>query len=184
MEIKIDISGIDEVKAMMNEKVVRQALRSTINKVQTTGYKRARDEVRNVFAINDRDLRQFVKVEKATGNKLEATIYIKAANAPVIMFGAKQTKRGVTVKIRKDRGRKLIKGAFIKRIYGEKVNVYKRKGKGRFPVRMIDTANPAVMFEHEGFKGFEMEVKGKAQRTFKHEFEFYMQRAISNGTAK
>lgn len=71
-------------------------------------------------------IRAAMKIIKATYSKPVAIIRVKGARTPLISFGARQTKRGVSVKVRT---KKFIKGAFIATMPSGHKGVFWRTGK-------------------------------------------------------
>lgn len=61
----------------------------------------------------------------------------------VMLFSAKQTKKGVTVRIKKSGGRKLIKHAFIG---NQGRTMFMREGTKRLPIKSVKTVDVPQMF--------------------------------------
>ncbi len=177
MQLDFELKGVDKVIARLNDDIVRKALVRTLNEVQRSAFKASRKEIRKVYAVKDGDIRKTTRIERANKSTLRATLFIKGKQMPIMYFGARQVKKGVSVKIKKNGGRKLIKGAFIGKVFEDKVNVYKRKGRKRFPLETVTTTSMPQMFGKEGAKAFEYDVNEKFTRRFKHHFDFYIGKA-------
>ncbi|MDP2690547.1 MAG: hypothetical protein Q8P48_10625, partial [Deltaproteobacteria bacterium] len=88
-------------------------------------------------------------------------------------FDARRTNKGVTVKVRKSSGRKVVQGAFMpERIKG----VYKREGKGRFPIKRLYGPDVPGMVSTVGMEAAEQVIDEKADKILTHEFEWEMRK--------
>ena len=95
----------------MEEKATIRAL----NRAGDQSVTAASREIRRVYNISAGRARQQIKVRnRAQHGKLYFTIRIFSRRIPLIEFGARQTKRGVTVAVRKG-ARKLIRTPLLRR---------------------------------------------------------------------
>jgi hypothetical protein len=137
-------SNIDRIRlqfANMTGGMEEKATIRALNRAGDQSVTAASREIRRVYNISAGRARQQIKVRnRAQHGKLYFTIRIFSRRIPLIEFGARQTKRGVTVAVRKG-ARKLIPHAFITtmgsghrgvfvRAYGGKGNPVFRFGRG------------------------------------------------------
>jgi hypothetical protein len=117
--------GVDAPKKLKRETAI--ATNYTAKEVQ----KGLAKEIGKELATTQKEIRKTIEITaKATANRLSATVTQRQTKRlPLRVFGARQTKKGVSVRISKREGRKVIPGAFIVKSYGG--NVYRRPGTGR-----------------------------------------------------
>jgi len=151
----------------------QKAIVRTANKLLVRGRKVTTQEVRKVYNIKASLLKDRIVMKRASKNNLFAYLAIKGRKLRLILFGAKQTSKGVTVRVKKTEGRKLIRSAFI-RARGSKEHVWRRLGKERLPIEPLFTVSPAKMFEKEGERAFRQMVEKEFGPMFKHELDFYL----------
>ena len=105
------------------DKAIVRALNKTIRPVATAGIRVMAKEMR----VPQKAIRKHSHIRKATFQQKRATITMSGRRIPIMTFGARQTKRGVTYKGRSG-GRQLIPGAFIATMPSGHVGVFKRTG--------------------------------------------------------
>jgi predicted transcriptional regulator len=129
-----------------------QAARA-INRALASGQTVGVREVARDLKLRQADVRKFVKVEPATKFKLLGRIYASAKRLPVILFGARQTRSGVTART----AQRTYPGAFIATmgsghtgVFMRKTPTRSRKGKPRgspaLPIRELFTVSIAHVF--------------------------------------
>ena len=155
------------------ENAFKQAAVAAINRAIVTARAAATRKVREVYAIKSSDLKKYVSIKRASYSKHEAIVDIRGRKIPIIHFGAKQTKRGVSVRIKKAEGRKVIPGAFIK-----KGQVWRRVGKARMPIKPLFTVAPAKMFELHAIKIFQEIAQQEFAKNFSREVDFRLGKII------
>lgn len=92
-----------------SEKYVARALNRTASGTQTDTVKQIRIDLN----LKAKDIRDTMKIAKASKQKQTASVASSGARVPLIDFGARQTKKGVTVKVKRSGDRFLIKHAFL-----------------------------------------------------------------------
>lgn len=172
--------SLDALKSSARERVVAAAL----NKVAEKAKVELRRQITAEFAIKAGDVRSQVRIKKASakGSQLWAEIEAFPRNRGkrsrnVILFGAKQTKLGVTVQIKKSGGRKLIRHAFIG---NQGRTVFVREGKSRLPINPFETIDVPQMFNTRRINA---NVIAKIKRDLPVELERAMAAAIARGWA-
>lgn len=128
-----------------------QAINRTADRLRT----QAGREVRAVYNVTLRGVRQASKIDKARAGSKYPRAEVSFSGRPInlVEFGAKAKNPwnepgrahkpggGVTVKIKRAGGRKLIKGAFLTTLVGGpnagKQGAFRRTGAGRYPIRFL-----------------------------------------------
>jgi hypothetical protein len=115
--IEVDVRhDLRQVAARFSGQVraqMRPAIARALNRTATSVRAGTGREIRKVYNIKQGSVRAQIKITRATRNELEARVTASGRPIPLIEFGARQTKRGVTVKVKRRGGRKLIPGAFV-----------------------------------------------------------------------
>ena len=111
---------------------VARALNHTAAKAQTAVSR----EIRKVYNIKARDVRKAMRRSRARATHLEARIDLSGAPLPLLAFGARATKTGVSVAIKLGE-RKRIERAFVQKMPSGHEGVFARGGyqRGQFQFR-------------------------------------------------
>jgi hypothetical protein len=89
-----------------------KAIPRALNKTATTARAQAAREIRATgYGIKVNEIKNAISIRRATSAELTAILRVNGRPIPLIKYGAKQTKAGVSVAVLN--GRKLIKSAFI-----------------------------------------------------------------------
>jgi hypothetical protein len=115
--------------------LVNAAAVRALNRTATTVRAEASRQIRGRYSLKAGTVRKQLRIERATRNRLTSAVIASGAPIPLVEFGARQTKKGVTVKVTKTR--KLVKGVFIARMKSGKVGVFERLGSKRLPIREL-----------------------------------------------
>ncbi len=87
-----------------------RAINDTLKALRASAVRKIRERLN----IKAKDIRDRIFLTRATRNKLEGRFTVTGERRlPVFLFGAKQTKKGVTYKIKKGESRKLVPGAWV-----------------------------------------------------------------------
>lgn len=92
-------------------------------------------QIRGRYNLRAGTVRDQIRIVRASRQRLTVDVIASGAPIPLVEFGARQTKKGVTVRVTKQR--KLVKGVFIARMKSGKVGVFERLGKARLPIREL-----------------------------------------------
>ena len=160
------MARLDLNKALLT--AARRTVNKLIRKAKTVGVRSSRE----LYNIKAKDLNRSIKLSRARGSRLEATIQVRGGRIKVYYFGAKQTRKGVTVRIRRDRGRKLIRSAFIQTMPTGSIGVFRRKKGARLPIETVTTISAAQMFEQAAVEAIEKMLKADGSAIMQHEIEF------------
>lgn len=134
------------------ERVMRAAKRAGRDALRTAKTD-AKREIRTRKAIRParaaKSIRVFSPAGVQTLEGLEWGVRVYGNGFPLIDYGARQTKKGVSVKINVGK-RVLIKSAFIATMANGHRGVFVRKGKTRFPIKELYSSTPADVFRDKG----------------------------------
>jgi len=131
----------------------RKAAGRAINKIGVKARKQVLQMVTREVAVKQKDLRQNnVRLTRASRDRLYAVLSITGRRIPLMDFGARQVKRGVTYRISRSGGRKRIANAFVKTMPSGHEGVFKRLGQPRLPIReLMGPSVPAVVRNVQSF---------------------------------
>lgn len=112
VEIKSNIEDVRRRFATLAKDVEEKATVSALNRTATTVRAAAVREIRKEYpGLKAGGIRDELAITRATRARLEATVTLRGSRIPLINFGARQTRRGVSVQVK--RGRTIIPHAFI-----------------------------------------------------------------------
>jgi hypothetical protein len=114
---------------------VRRVIPRALNRTATSARSRVVKGIAAEINLRQKDIRRGVTVDRAKPTRHVARITIKGRRVPLIKFGARQTRKGVTARVRKRGGRELHPGAFIATMPTGHVGVFERKRRSRLPIR-------------------------------------------------
>lgn len=136
VQIKFDERALQRVKDQLRDfpRALPRVMKTGINKTARKGRTRVVRKLAENIKIKQAQIRKRVIPTWATLHKWQAILAISGRRIPLMHFGARQTKKGVTYMINKKTGRKLLPGAFIAEMPSGHKGVFKRKGKARLPI--------------------------------------------------
>jgi len=159
IEVKVDDRKLKQVYRDL-KKVPRdmgKLMYRAIDKTAKNSRKQIVDRIANEIALKKKDIRDSIHYDKPSYTRWSARLDVYTNRIPLIKFGAKQTKKGVSYRIEKSGGREKIKSAFITEmpIRGKKQTkrhegVFKRTGKERLPIRELLGPSLGHVFENAG----------------------------------
>lgn len=129
--------GLRELPQRLRGSAVRRALKRSLGTVRTEAVRLVRGEVASLRAKTVRDQ---MTIELAASGT-EGDVVIRARPVPLIEYGARPTKLGVTVQVK--RGRRLVRHAFIATMKTGHRGVFRRVGRRRLPIKEL--YGPAVI---------------------------------------
>jgi len=109
-------------------KVMSRALNRTATEARTKTSRMLAGEI----GLKVKDVRERITLSRASYRNWRSSIKISRRRIPLIRFGAKQTKKGVTYK--KAGERVLIRHAFVTTMASGHTGVFKRKFSSRLPI--------------------------------------------------
>ena len=165
------------------QRAMRNANRSTINKVLAKARTATSKAVRDIYNIKAGDLNKVIKIRRASNQRLQGVISVRTSKTSLIKFAArprKVNKRiGVTVKVKKSGSRKLVKGGFIGTAKGTTAQqIFVRRDKARLPIDKRFTLSVSDMVQIEGEKALNETIKKDLPRIQKSELNEYIRREV------
>lgn len=154
-------------------KVITRALNKTIKPVEVLAVRAMAKDLR----ITQKNVRQAVKLHRATWSNRRAVIHVTGRRLPIMDIGARQTRRGVTYKGRGG-GRKLIPGSFITTMLSGHQGVFKRMGKSRLPILELHGASiPHVFIQTHLQNALDRKAAEGWDKNIKHELKWFIKNA-------
>lgn len=129
-----NIARIRNQLGVIRREVVDKATVRALNKTGGVARTAASREIRQAgYNIAAKSVKDHIELKRARPGELRATVRASGRPMPLIAFGARQTRAGVSVKVKE--GRKLIKGAFIATMPTGHKGVFNRVGNRHKRVR-------------------------------------------------
>ena len=151
--IRIDVRGLDgalEKLSGLRAEIRDRALPAALNRTADKGRAEMVRAITAEFAIKAGDVRAQVSVRRASAKWQHWQATLQAfgkrrgrRSRNVMLFGARQTKTGVSVLIKRAGGRKIIKSAWIG---NQGRTVFQRIGRARLPIQGVETIDVPQMF--------------------------------------
>jgi hypothetical protein len=139
--MSVKLEGVKEALEMYDPKIVKQAIRSTLDKTATQVKQDIVEDVSTNYNIKAKEVRDAITVYRTKANDLKSEVVINSGHLQLVAyFKALQNRAGVVANISR-RGLTTIKGAFInpgQTWHGSLM----RKGKARYPLKTI--AGPTI----------------------------------------
>jgi len=169
LKMNLELKGVDKFLEELDAKKFKQAMRSTVDKTATFAKKALADEIVSEYNVKRGDVLNKMTVKRTTINELRSILRITSAKFSKIYFNARQTGRGVLANISRKKI-EFMPSAFIQTMKTGHRDVFKRKTKNRFPIKVMK--GPSVP---DLAKAIEARVKDKINNfmrtTFKNEIE-------------
>ena len=178
MNISVELRGYEQLKAVLSPDVYKKAATRSINRAAKSAFNAGSKEIRKHYALKARDIKEETKIKKASWTNIEAVVRIVSKDRISLKrFGARQTKKGVSFRIKKGGKRSLIRSAFI--VDSLNSNVFKRKGKNRFPIKAMKAdLSAAELFDHDPIrKVVDAAASETMQKEFSRNWEYYAAKA-------
>lgn len=129
MTLTLNQIDVDSVKKMLGdcktapEKVISRALNKTMTGIKTD----ASTEIRAILNAKKADVDDTFRVTSASVAAMSCKFVSTGKPLPLMTFGARNTKKGVSVQVKKTSARKVISGAFIATMKSGHKGVFWRK---------------------------------------------------------
>lgn len=171
--MRFEVKGLKELQDALDPKRYKKIATRVLNKLGSQTKTAVSREVRNTYNIKRDRLNAGFYMKRATWENMAVLLRYKGRTPGLQHFDARRTNKGVTMKVRKAGGRKVVRGAFMpERIIG----VYRREGKGRFPIKRLYGPDVPGMVSTVGLEAAEKIIDEKADRILTHEFEWEMRK--------
>lgn len=129
--LKIDLAPeIGQLRrefANVSPKVFAMALSRALNHVGAKARTESSRDIRKVYKIPAKNIKEDIKLIRATTKKLSAQLHSRGNPLPVVAFSPSQTRKGVTIRV--GNTRKLLRSAFIVNLKNGHKGVF---AKGRY----------------------------------------------------
>jgi hypothetical protein len=177
--------ALDGLKQDIALRATASALTKTVAQAKTAMSK----EIRAEFVLPASKVNQSLRVSRARAARGSASMEVSLSSISkpgvrslnLAHFNAKQTSKGVSFKVRRDGPRKVIPGAFL--INGGKT-VMIRMGKGRLPIKALQTIEVAQMFNTKRINAKVLAmIYAKLPAIFANEVRFFTNRFNAGGGA-
>lgn len=173
----ITFRGLDEARAALGDQIINRAISSTINKVATQTRTAISKEVRTVYNVKAKAVKDATTLRRARVGDNEAFVFGTGKRIPLRDFGARQTRIGVTVKVKKAGGRKRLPSAFVVQSIGG--NVFLRETRRRLPIRkLVGPAIPQMITSPDVIQRILDNAETISPRIFESELQFRIRRAL------
>lgn len=158
---------------------------AALNRLARTARTRVSEEIRQGYNIKKKDIDPYIHIEKSTSRTLRAKVTMKRVKIALGAFLPRTTKRiagiaskygGVLVEVKKG-NKQLIENAFVAKMrFGS--GIFKRKGKGRGPVKFLYGPAAAELFGGKHIRRIIAElINTKFPDILRHEIQFRLNRA-------
>jgi hypothetical protein len=142
--VRLDVrSNIERVTAEFSAQASNAVPIATYRAINRSVDKTATEtsrEVRKIYNLRDRAVKQAMSKRYASRYRLFGTVTLEGARIPLVEFAARWRQGqpvGATVQVKVAGGRKPIRGAFIAAAKGGAVQVFRRVGRSRLPIRSL-----------------------------------------------
>jgi hypothetical protein len=126
------------------------------------------------MGVTAKVVRDRLKLQKATPDRLEAVLRITGKRLPLLALAARETKAGVTYR-GPGGGRKTLKHAFIATVRSGHVAVWKRRGRARLPIsEKFGASLPYVAIKQKILQA----TRDVGQESFRKNLEHELARAL------
>ena len=168
------------------QRALRNANRSTINKVLAKARTATSKAVREVYNIKAGELNKVIKLRRASNQRLQGVISVKTRKTSLIKFAARPRKinkrLGVTVKVKRTGARKLVMekyGGFIGTAKGTTAKqIFIRQEDSRLPIDKKFTLSVSQMVERAGETELNKTIQKDLPRIQKSELNEYIRREL------
>jgi hypothetical protein len=115
MQIAVDATDLRHAELMLDgvKDAIPRVLMRSINRTVDGTVTDAAKEIAQVVNLPQRIIKANLRKQKASIDRVQGAVVSKGRPVPLIHYGARQTRKGVTVLVKKGRPRSLIKQAFI-----------------------------------------------------------------------
>lgn len=151
--VRVDAAGVRRALAGLSDATSSRAIVRALNRAVDAGKTEAVKLTREELNLKAADVRESISVRKAGASLARAEIVIAPKPVPLIDYGARQTKTGVTVKVKRGGGRSLVRHAFVATMRSGHRGVFSRTPKGggaasrRLPIRELFSTSVRQLFK-------------------------------------
>jgi hypothetical protein len=129
-DITSSLRDLERLEGQLKHRVLGRVLNRTATGVRTDVSR----HIRSILNVRAQDVNKRLSIRRAARGEGTADIVIGARGLPLLAFGARQTRKGVSVKVLRRGGRKLVRGAFIATMKSGHRGVFVRRGAKALPI--------------------------------------------------
>lgn len=183
LDVKADLKaaqrGMTRLQRAAVQRAAPRALNDTAKQVRTNVVHDLKDEMGTATGLSISGFKKSIAHIRATRQKLVTILKASGRALPLVRFGARKTKKGVSAKAWGER--KVYKGAFIahmpsrtKARKGHK-GVFVRKGGGRLPIKELwGPSIPKIFVEDKILRGMRTHAGKLWPKNFARQVRFYL----------
>jgi len=150
IEVKFDEKKLRELQRLLRSvpQELPGLMSKAINRTATSVKAEIARRISAKVKITQKAVKKGMVIRKASRKRWFATVSVGHKRIPLVYFGARQTKKGVSYRIEKSGPRKFIKSAFKQTMpVSGHIGVFKRTGGNRLPIVQLLGPSPAGVFE-------------------------------------
>lgn len=147
ISIQYDDRALKDLLSGLRRELQPRVIAAAINDTAKHVKAKSSTDIRQKFAIKKADLDRHIAINKASPVKLEAVVSVAGEPIPVMKFGARQIRKGVSFKILKAGGRKVLRRGFIAKMPSGHTGVFRRAGTRRLPIIEQKVVTPPTMWK-------------------------------------
>ena len=185
MPVKINKSDLDVAVRILSgiKNGVEIAAKNAINRAVTAGKTEAGRQATKDYTITRTEVSKTIITKKATVNNPESTIISRGKKIPLSKFkhtpGARSIGKRKILKVNQKRetGFLPIKDAFLARVKGGKLGIFKRAGKARLPIfELFGLSVPEMLASKSVVDTVEARAQDVLSNRFEHEVSRILER--------
>lgn len=174
-----DFKRVQRELGELGRKIIPRAANSALNKTatqaRTAAVKELKQEIGESSGLSAGGFRKSIELHRSNLRTLMATLTASGRPLPLIHFGARQTKKGVTAKAWNKRKR--YPGTFIAKMPNGKKGVFKRASRKRLPVKQLfGPSIPKAFIEQRTQKSLRRSIDVNWPKNFNHEIKYRLSR--------
>lgn len=177
MQLTVTLEGAEALRARLEALgtqapvAISRALNRTLSVVQTATLRALAADT----GLAQKDIRGGLATERARVGHQEATLRVTGRRIPLLAFGARQTRTGVTYRLGQGRG--LAPSAFLATMRSGHRGAFKRKTPRRLPiVELFGPSLPHVIVKQRIFEALQAKAEETLRTRLEHEIQFLADR--------
>ncbi|HUX16030.1 MAG TPA: phage tail protein [Phycisphaerae bacterium] len=181
LDVRVDEAQLKRIERLLAgiPRGLPRAVTRGVNQTAVTGRKTAIDEVYKDLALKKGDIRAAMPLKRATFRRWTATVSVRGRRLRLLMFGARQIRRGVSYRVRRQGRRQTIRSAFIATMRTGHRGVFRRLGKKRLPI--IELRGPSIPYVFETAPGILARTMAVAGRLLPRNIDKHVRLLLEKG---
>lgn len=174
----LDVGGIEEILQDFDPRLLEQSVVGTLNKLGTRSRTEIVRLVRQTYNVKAGDVRKAVEIRRARRGSAVVDLLSIGRRIPLVAFGARQRRRGVSVRVKKSGGTKIIPNTFIAVMPTGHRGVFERVGRKRLPItELFGPAIPQMVKNRENINKVVEKISRDAPVIMRQEINFRVLRS-------